>query len=375
MGSKKIHSTLLVLMIIFAIISGVLLNGPLIIFSRADPGDISNVWNNATTLNVTVLQLQPRINFYDIQLNQSGTWVSRLNQQIDVNNSAEYRFVVNVSSDQGWADIDYINITSWYDNGSEATTYNETTGGNLNLYLQYKNTTGTANWRMLWPDDEATFISGNCVETDEIDADGSPGNTECKNLTFPFIPSYQFRYAAGDGSWDDGPGYNDIWSWNFNITVEDQSGYMSYDNPIIGESTDEFGVFSYTEIVSVGWPTITGNPGTTAIADSNISIVTRSDGNYSLSVDLDQLDHVSNPTANMANTTVSLRGGNLSSVTAFPGTGPLYVWGNDDPSYELAEDDGISRSTSNLEYRIAIPLSQLPGDYTGTLRYHLITQT
>jgi len=373
MGKQRLFSLLVIIAIFFALLSNSLLFMPLVLNVGANPGDISESWDNSTTLNVTVLQLQPRINWYDFQFNQSGTWVSRLNQQIDVNNIAEYRFVVNVSSDQGWADIDYINITSWYDNGSEATTYNETTGGNLNLYLQYENTTGTANFNLLWPNIEATI--GEWSETIVIDSDGSPGYTECYNLTFSFIPGYQFRYAAGDGSWDDGPGYNDIWSWNFNITVEDQSGYMSYDNPIIGESTDEFGVFSYTEIVSVGWPTITGNPGTTAIADSNISIVTRSNGNYSLSVDLDQLDHVSNPTANMANTTVSLRGGNLSSVTAFPGTGPLYVWGNDDPSYELAEDDGISRSTSDLEYRIAIPLAQIPGDYRATIYYHLITET
>ncbi|MCK5459084.1 MAG: hypothetical protein KAI20_04275, partial [Thermoplasmatales archaeon] len=347
--------------------------GPFIMFSKANPGDISDSWDNTTTLNVTVLQLQPRINWYDFQYNQSGTWVSRLNQQIDVNNSAEYRFIVNISSDQGWADIEYINITAWYDNGSESTTYNQTSGGNTNLFLQYENTTGTTNFSLIWPDDEAT--KGNWTESNETDSDGSPGNTECHNLTFSFIPSYQIRYASGDGSWEDGPGYNDTWSWNFNITVEDQSGYKSYDNPIIGETVDEFGVYSYTEIVSVGWPTITGNPGTTAIADSNITIETRSNGNYSLAVDLDQLNHTSNPTANMANTTVSLRGGNLTSVTPFPGTGPLYLWGNSNPPYQAAENNDTIKTNSDVEYRCAIPLAQLPGDYTGTIHYHLVTQT
>jgi hypothetical protein len=375
MGKQRLFSLLVVLAFFFSFFSNTFLFGPFVINSRANPGDITESWDNSTTLNVTVLQLQPRINFYDIQLNQSGTWVSRLNQQIDVNNSAEYRFVVNVSSDQGWADIDFVNITAWFDNGSEATTYNQTAGGNINLFLQYENTTGVANWTMHWPDDEASFIAANCQESDEIDIDGSPGDTECKNLTFPFVPGYQVRYAAGDSSWDDGPGFNDTWSWNFNITVVDSSGYFSYDNPIVGESVDEFGVYSYTEIVSVGWPTITGNPGTTAIADSNIVVVTRSNGNYSLSVDLDQLDHVTNPTANMANTTVSLQGGNITVVTAFPGTGPLFIWGNADPSYEFALDDDQSRSTSDLEYRIAIPLSQLPGDYRGTLRYKLMSET
>ncbi|GAI08996.1 unnamed protein product, partial [marine sediment metagenome] len=151
---------------------------PIIIISNADPGNISESWYNETTLNVTVLQLQPRVNWYDFQYNQSGTWVSRLNAQIDVNASAEYRFIVNISSDQGWADIDYINITAWYDNGDDSTTYNQTAGGNINLYLQYENTTGTANYYMLWPDDEITFNSGDCTETVVTDPSGSPGNTE-----------------------------------------------------------------------------------------------------------------------------------------------------------------------------------------------------
>jgi hypothetical protein len=384
MGKRKLFSTLLVVTIIIFMFTNIFLYGPFVMFSKADPGNISDVWNNATTLNVTVLQLQPRINWYDFQYNQSGTWVSRLNQQIDVNNSAEYRFCVNISSDQGWEDIEYINITAWHDAGDD-TTYNNYTyhnntlpGGNINLFLQYENITGTANFTLHWPDDEATI--GEWTESNETDADGSPGNTECHNLTFSFIPNYQFRYAPGDGLWEDGPGYNDTWSWNFNITAVDQAGNMSYENPIIGETVDEFGVYSYTQIVSVGWPSITGNPGTTATVNDpggsgNITIETISNGNYSLSVNLSQLDHASNPTANMANTTVSLRGGNLTSVTAFPGNGPLYLWGNSDPSHQWAENNSNNKITNDVEYRIAIPLAQLPGDYTGDLYYHLITET
>jgi hypothetical protein len=373
MGKQRFISIVVIILIIVSFCMNAFLFGPLVIFSKANPGDISESWNNATTLNVTVLQLQPRINWYDFQFNQGGTWVSRLNQQIDVNNSAMYRFVVNVSSDQGWADIEYINITAWFDNGDDTSIYNQSAGGNINLFLQYKNTTGTAIYSKLWPDDEVTI--GAWSEKNETDIFGSPGNTECHNLTFSFIPGYQFRYAPGDGSWNSGPGYNDTFSWNFNFTVEDQSGYKSYENPIIGETVDEFGVYSYTQIASVGWPTITGNPGTTAIADSNITIETRSNNNYSLSVDLGQLNHKTNPSAYLANTSVSFRGGNLTSVTAFPGTGPLYIWGNSDPSYHIAENNDTFKATSDLEYRIAIPLSQLPGDYTATIYYRLTTQT
>jgi len=77
----------------------------------------------------------------------------------------------------------------------------------------------------------------------------------------------------------------------------------------------------------------------------------------------------------MANTTVSLRGGNLTSITPFPGTGPLYLWGTGDPSYQAAENNGIIKYTNDVEYRIAIPLSQYPGDYNATIYYDLITET
>ena len=149
--------------------------GPVVMFSKANPGDISESWYNETTLNVTVLQLWPRINWYGFQYNNSGTWEDRLNQQIDVNNTAQYRFIVNISGDQGWAEVDFINITAWADNGSEATTYNQSghTGGNRNLWIQYENSTGTGNvgvYRLKWPDDEVT--KGYWTETVVTDGNG-----------------------------------------------------------------------------------------------------------------------------------------------------------------------------------------------------------
>jgi hypothetical protein len=60
MGKRKIFSMLLVVALIISMFTNVFLFGPLIMFSKADPGDISENWHNETTLNVTVLQLQPR---------------------------------------------------------------------------------------------------------------------------------------------------------------------------------------------------------------------------------------------------------------------------------------------------------------------------
>ena len=357
------------------------LYGPVIMFSKANPGDISESWYNETTLNVTVLQLQPRINWCGFQYNNSGTWEDRLNQQIDVNNTAQYRFIVNISSDQGWADIEYINITAWHDNGSEATTYNQSGhhGGNRNMWIQYENTTATGNvgvYRMRWPDDEITI--GNWVEANVIDGLGSPGNTECRNITFTFVPGYQIRYAPGPApaAWDTVAGYNDTWSWNFNITCDDASGYHSWDNPIVGETINEFGVYSYTAIISVGWPTITGNPGDTpAYNDSYISIETRSNGNYSLAVNITNLTHKTNPSYTLANTSILTAGGELSPLTLFPGNAPQYYYNGGGAGYTVAENNDTSKITNDMEWAVNIPMGQYPGDYNASIYYRLRTET
>ena len=138
---KKVYSSLVIFILVFSIFSHVSLFGPMIMIISADPGDVSDSYYNATTLNVTVLQLEPRINWYRLE---NSTGANLTNEQIDVNQ--EYYFIINISSDQGWADIDYINITAWHDLGSEANTYNSTLGGNINMWLQYENETGIANW-------------------------------------------------------------------------------------------------------------------------------------------------------------------------------------------------------------------------------------
>ena len=120
-------------------------------------------------------------------------------------------------------------------------------------------------------------------------------------------------------------------------------------------------------------------PGTTAIVNEtggsgNISVVARSNGNYSLDIDLDQLDHTTNPTAYMDNDTVSVRGGNVSSPAQIGNPGEVFIWGHSDGTPQWALNDTISFDTTDIEYRIAIPIDQIPGDYTGTLHYHLVTE-
>ncbi len=368
---RKIFPILMGITLIVSLVVNIFLLTPIVMIGKADPGNIPHFWHNSTTLNVTVLHFEPRILWYDFQYNQSGTWVSKRNNQIDVNNSAEYRFIVNISSDQGWDDIEYVDITAWYDQGRDTSYYNQTQGGNWNLYFQYENTTGTAVWRMLWPHG-GELTQGTYHDNVEFDPFGSPGFTECHNLSFSFTPSYQIRYAPGDGTWNNT--YNttdDPYSWNFIITVTD-SGEDAPD-PIMIWITDEFGVYSYSEIVSAGWPTIIGHPGENATANSNITLVTRSNGNYSLTTDVDDLAHRTFPGAIIPRDRIWVRGGDLNIFDNFTASGGgIYFYGNIG-SYHLAMGNGTSLSTGDVEYKCDIPFGQIAGDYVAAIRYHLTT--
>jgi hypothetical protein len=370
--NRKIVSAAIGTVIIISLLTNIFLIGPIVMIGKADPGNIPDFWHNETTLNVTVLHFEPRILWYDFQYNQSGTWVSRLNDQIDVNDSAEYRFIVNISSDQGWDDINYVNITAWYDQGSDSSTYNSTLGGNWNLCLHYENTTGTAIWRMLWPHG-GEITEGSYEDNIGYDPYGSPGFTECHNLSFPFIPSYQMRYAPGDGIWNNTANTtDDAKSWNFMINVTD-SGEDTV-NPILIWVTNEFGIYSYSEIVSAGWPTIIGHPGENATALSNISLLTRSNGNYSLTTDVMNLTHRTfGPLATISRDRIWVRGGDLDIFDNFTAlTGEIYFYGAFG-TYHLAQANGTDLTTNDVEYKCDIPLGQMAGDYNATIRYHLTT--
>jgi hypothetical protein len=136
---------------------------------------------------------------------------------------------------------------------------------------------------------------------------------------------------------------------------------------------DEFGVYSYSEISSAGWPTITGNPGENATAVSDITIVTRSNGNYSLSVDVGNLTHKTFPGASISRDKVWVHGGDLAISTNFTAiSGVIYLYGSA-VTYHPAEDNNTGVTTNDVEYKCNIPLGQMAGDYTAPIRYHLTT--
>jgi len=482
-NKRKILSTLVVVALVltmFVNISGNIVNfKPFVMTTRADSNCANNNtgWHNSTTLNVTIEAPWPRISWYDFQIctsytgsdlppsNGTGeTWISRRNAMCEVDNETWYRFVINVSSDQGWDNIEWVNVSGWQDQGFDVDVdgslegtggYNRTNnqGANRNFFMYYDNRTDTNGFfNITYPASGYEFTIGNYTEDDVTDPLGITA-TETMNMTFMFKPSFQFRYASGPGegqSWvndtvnctsgfPSGDGYDstrncwssfdNLWSWNFNITVKNK-GERWGDTPYISWARDEFGVYSYTEIISAGWPVIEGAPGSVYSTNSsshfnqvayggdgnshNITVRTRSNGNYTLTVNISDLTHAANPSFTLDNKTIYVRGGNLTSQFNYSdgGQAVVYLYGsgsgdgnlsgitgwqshehNGTSKYagETADDTGLAATYPNfynattydsdnsashwIEYTCNIPLGQQTGIYRGTLYYRLRTQT
>lgn len=179
-------------------------------------------------------KIPPVINNFNLK-NNTGSKIDNATGLLDINK--KYYFEINITDENGWGNIGYVNITSWFDGGNENSFYNQTLGGNLNMFLQYKNTTGSAEFKMLWPDNEAELITNDCSETII-----SP---KTRIIQIYFKPKNQVRWAESNKTWATTNNIcNDIYSWNFNITVSDQEDLKDY---VIGE----YGVDRFTYIEQV----------------------------------------------------------------------------------------------------------------------------
>jgi len=445
----------------------------------------NSAWHNSTYLNVTIESKRPRILWYDFQKctntsfdgysNISGnSWISKRNNMTEVDNDTWYRFIINISSDQGWDNIEYINISGWHDNGTDSDVdgsltgsggYNRSTtnatinhGGNRNFFLIYDNTSNsTAYFNLTFPHNNTEITIGGFHENNVTDVLGISGQTETHNISFCFKPGYQFRYASGPGestTWNNdtisciggvssGSGYNTVtrcwesfdnpWSWNFNITVENAGenwGNSEDDDGINRYKTwvrDEFGVYSYTEIVSAENVDIFGAPGErhstngsswyndnfNGDTSTNVSVRTRSNGNYTLTVNVSDLEHVADNSITLDNKTIFVRGGNRTNSINFSDAGQavIYLFGigsgngtlgnitgwqthetngtckytgeeGDDgrdalyPNFYTSGNYNSHNSVSHyIEFACEIPAGTLPGKYSTHVYYHLRTQT
>ncbi|RLE39893.1 hypothetical protein DRZ77_03400 [Candidatus Woesearchaeota archaeon] len=353
-------------MILFtSFISGIFMNPVIRIISiaSANPGDVNETWLNTSTITVEVTQAVPVINWYDFEIASTST--SKLNEKIDVN--TQVKFVINITHNNGWSVIDYINITMWYDEGNDTlynsySTHNTSKPGKcFNIFLQYENTTGTASYKLIWPTSQEVTI-GTMTET--------VISSTTHNITLPFTPLSQIRNAPGPGSnfslWNTTEGFNDGRTWNFNITVHSTTGDVYKEN--------EFGIYTYTAISSAASPTMSGAPGTTATDALTRDIVYSTNANFSLGVAIS--GDLVNGSNTISKTNVEVQSTTSDSDiyntwTAFPNSNPSFVMiYQATHTYPTNTTSGNSKTTS-LQYRCNIPLGTPTGNYTAELHYNL----
>ncbi len=209
----------------------------------------------------------PVINSYDLR-NTSGSKLNNATGLLDVN--SEYYFTVNVTAKYGWIYLDYIDITAWYDQGSESSSFNHTTGGNLNMYLRYENVTGNASFKLLWPKNEVKLITTNCTQTIV--------NSSTRIIKISFKPLNQTRWACSNNTWDSAVNTtNDPFSWNFNITAIDTSGLKSWKN-------DEYGIYKFAMLLpDKNWVDVRAPPGYNATTNI-VNVTYCSNYDYNISI-------------------------------------------------------------------------------------------
>jgi hypothetical protein len=298
-----------------------------------------------------VLPFAPVINSYDLR-NNTGSKLNNATGLLDVN--SEYYFTINVTAKYGWVYVDYIDIKTWYDQGQETSSYNQTVGGNLNMYLRYENVTGSARFSLLWPNDEVQIISRNCTQT--------VVNGTTRVIKISFKPLSQTRWACSNNTWDTTRNTtNDLYSWNFNITVIDTSGLKSW-------RRDEYGVYKFASILpEKNWVDVRAPPGYNATTNV-VNITYSSNYDYNISIYFEE---------NLTNT---------SSGDILPIANNVYICANADLNDDITTDmmfsgirevnavniittSGIFHKNNSsqfvhVQFNVYIPFGTIHGEYT-----------
>jgi len=260
-----------------------------------------------SSTGITVNTIYPHLNEIDLR-NSANSTVLVPNQQLNIGRT--YHFFVNGSYALGWENVQ-IDIYGWYDNGSESTTYNQTEGGNLNFHLRYLPDAGDpynqpGTWEMLWPmPGDEMDIGASWMEWRDNPANGTVGSRDGQDfylVSCEIIFGEQVRYAPGDGGWNNAGdrttvsgAFNDANSWNFNITISDQSNGASQ------TQYDEFGISAYTEISTSQNPTGAGPPGSTIYLSPDSQVAIRTNLDYYMTVNVTDLSSSSGNSISRSN--------------------------------------------------------------------------
>lgn len=265
-------------------------------------------WTNKT-FSFAMHQYAPVINSFDLIDTNKNSMLKGAFGNLTVNQ--EYTFTLNITDKNSWEDISFINLTTWYDRGSESSEYNTTQeGGNFNMFLQYENTSLTDNqavFRMRWPHEEATleqYFEYKVNETTRV-------------INFTFTPGNQTRYATSNESWDNTEEntFENMYSWNLNCTVTDSMNNKGF-------YQSEYGINYFSALRAPALVEINGPPGMNAQSEI-FTIDFMSNSDYSLIIYFEEnLTQVNGPDSiGIAGNLSVFRNANFLDNVTFTGLG------------------------------------------------------
>ncbi len=303
-----------------------------------------------TTLRCYVQTGLPIINSVKLM---DSTGALRNNTQIDVLQT--YYFEINATQDAGWLNITYVNITLSYDFGDDSALPTVTTTNNTQFRLVYDNTTGTESFGLAAAGlGEVTFNGGSITYV----------NSTSSVLNFSFTPNNEIRHATGAAGTNNGPGFNDLNSWNYRVNATNTDGQTS------SNWDDEFGVYRYTTVSAATDPEGTGSPGYTIPLNTNgdTTVTYSANEQFTLTVAIGDL---SDGTNTITADNVDVTGGNLANANFASGGSTQYIYGSATPTYHAAYDtyNPSVDHTVTTSWQISIPFGTPTGTYTSTVTY------
>ena len=282
-----------------------------------------------------------------------------------------YYFNATVKHGFGFGLIDNVTITAWHDMGDEANTYNSTHGANLNMMFRYQNDASTGNigeFFMQWngTNNETILHIAQCADIVH------PTIANAHILSWAFTPGKQIRAANWTLPSGGVEGFNDLNSWNFNITAYDDWNINS--TPI----KDEFGVYKYVEVTADNDPSGAGRPGMLAPLSPSMNIT--SSANYRFKLDT-SIQNLTTGTENISAERVEILWTSDGGATNYGWRAFSFLNETSKNNFtEYQYGDGAawqnpfvngSFNMTVMNWRVDIPVSQPEGTYTSPVYIHI----
>ncbi len=335
---------------------------------QAMAGDIGSDEDADNTLGADVVSAQPEITGFDIT---DVADVSFMHAQLDVGTT--FYFNVTVGDPDGWGDVQYINIRTWYDGGTAELTFDQqaSAGANYRVDLNYTNAGSLT---------VPALNQWNVTEGNMVYASGSSSifeNVANENYTFKlaFTLNNQIRQAAIPTN----PGtvtYDDLDSWNAEVRAKD------FGNPDITNQADatsvyhEFGVFLFTNVsIGANWDAGTISPGGNAVT-AIVTVTHQANRAYKMSVWFNTTLTFDGNTIPITDINITAAGDpndDIASDIFFLGldfANREFIWGS---GANQAHNVSSDQETTGVQFGVSVPFGTPSGTYVATLTIRVET--